>query len=356
GYLSTFTVSDAPPVNPEQSGRLQLAQWLTSPKNPLAARVAVNRVWHHLFGRGLVSTVDNFGVNGDKPSHPELVDHLAGAFIHQGWSVKKLVRTLVLTRAYQLGSEATEKHLTRDPANVLVWRHAPRRLTAEEVRDTILASSGTLQRTPPAGSPTSKLKMIEIRDNGPEAKGIHEAADRALYRSVYLPLLRGLTPKTLAAFDPVEQNLVTGQRDETTVPTQALFLLNSSFVRNHSLALALRVLYDDAKTDRDRVRKSFLLTLGREPAAAETEAALSFLDDYRETYRQARGGDLWTSLTATQAPQAAAAAAAPEDPDNIDRTDVVVRDEIIPVQTPEAAAWTAFAQSLYGSAEFRYLR
>ena len=107
GFLTAFAVPDAATVNPKQSGRLELAQWLTSPKNPLTPRVIVNRVWQHLFGQGIVSTVDNFGVTGDTPSHPELLDHLATRFVRDGWSVKKLVRALVLSRAYQLSSEAT---------------------------------------------------------------------------------------------------------------------------------------------------------------------------------------------------------------------------------------------------------
>lgn len=356
GFLSTFAVPDAPAIPEDQSGRLQLAQWLTSRHNPLTSRVIVNRVWQHLFGQGLVSTVDNFGVNGEPPSHPELLDHLALRFIEDGWSLKRLVRTLVLTRTYQLGSTATSPHLAQDPANRLYWRHTPRRLAAEEVRDAILASAGTLQSTPPRGSPASKLKMIEIRDNGPEARGLYEAADRALYRSVYLPLVRGITPKALAAFDPVEQNLVTGRREETTVPTQALFLLNSSFVRNQSLALAVKLLHDDVPTDGDRVRQAFLVTLGRFPVESEVAAATAFLDDYRVAYRRSRTGNVWASLNPSSPTPATTVAGAPEDPDNIDRSDVAVREEIVPVQTPEAAAWAAFAQALFGSAEFRYLR
>src|SRR5690606_37392447 len=102
GFLSAFEVPGAPAVNPEQSGRLELAAWLTSDRNPLTPRVFVNRVWQHLYGRGLVSTVDNFGVNGDEPTHPELLDHLATRFISEGWSVKRLVRSIVLSRSYQL--------------------------------------------------------------------------------------------------------------------------------------------------------------------------------------------------------------------------------------------------------------
>jgi hypothetical protein len=258
GFLTTFTVPDAPGINPQHSGRLELAQWLTSPQNALTARVAVNRVWQHLFGAGLVSTVDNFGVMGDTPSHPELLDYLAARFIREGWSVKQLVRELTLTRAYQLGTDAPALHRETDPANRLVWRHSPRRLNAEEMRDGMLAAAGRLDLTPPGPSPARELKMVEMRDNGPEARKITEAADHALFRSVYLPLLRGVTPQALEAFDPVSQTLVTGTRDSTTVPTQALFLLNSTFVRQQSLACAERLLNQDGRSDGRRASRKSL--------------------------------------------------------------------------------------------------
>ena len=163
------------------------------------------------------------------------------------------MRTLVLTHAYQLGADAPAAWREIDPANRLVWRHTPRRLDAEEIRDAMLASAGRLQLEPPAGSPARELKMIEMRDNGPEAGAIREAADRSDVRSIYLPLLRGVTPEALEAFDPVEQTLVTGQRETTTVPTQALFLLNSAFVRQQSLALAESLLAKSQATDLDRI-------------------------------------------------------------------------------------------------------
>ena len=173
----------------------------------------VNRVWKHLFGRGIVSTVDNFGTTGDPPSNPALLDHLAARFVREGWSIKRLVRSVVLSRAYGLSSEVDPAHLAADPADRLVWRHEPRRLDAEEIRDAMLATAGSLSRDRPAGSAAQKLKMIEMRDNGPEARAIHERADSSHYRSVYLPLLRGITPHTLGAFDPVEQTLVTDERE-----------------------------------------------------------------------------------------------------------------------------------------------
>jgi hypothetical protein len=324
GFLTALAVPGAPEVNPKQSGRLELARWLTHPRNPLTARVIVNRVWARLFGEGIVATVDNFGVRGDRPAHAELLDHLALRFVRGGWSVKKLVRALVMTRAYQLGADAAAGQRAIDPANRLVWRHTPRRLDAEELRDAMLAAAGTLRAGRPAGSPAGKLRMVEMQDNGPQARAIHAEADRCTHRSVYLPLLRGLTPHTLGAFDPVEQTLVTGRRDVTTVPGQALYLLNSLFVRRQALALAERLLAEKEATDPARIRKAYRLTLGRVPSAREIERAKDFLDTYEGQYGR-------------EAPRGAAGA-----------------DAVRPKGT-RAAAWLALVQALFGCVEFRYV-
>jgi hypothetical protein len=331
GFLSAFKVPGAPKVDPKASGRLELAQWLASPNNPLTARVLVNRVWGRLFGQGIVSTVDNFGVTGDRPSHPELLDHLAQRFIRDGWSLKKLVRAVVLTRAYQLGSDEPATHRAIDPANRLVWRHSPRRLDAEEIRDAMLASAGTLDRSRPRGSATMHLKMIEIQDNGPEARALHAHADQSTHRSVYLPLVRGITPRTLEAFDPVEQTLVTGAREATTVPRQALYLLNSPFVRQQSLALVKQLLEGKNLSDADRIRKAYRLTLGRPPAEKEIQRVRRFLDEYESAAR------------ALQTPRA-----------NI--VGPPTFEEMILAKDARSAAWLGFAQSLFASAEFRYLK
>ncbi len=285
----------------------------------------VNRVWQHLFGRGLVSTVDNFGTTGDRPSHPELLDHLAQRFQRDGWSVKKLVRTLVLTRAYQLSSVASAEHRALDPGNRLVWRHAPRRLDAEEIRDAMLAAAGTLDRGRPAGSPAMKLRMVEMADDGAEANAIRAEAERSTYRSVYLPLLRGLTPLTLAAFDPVEQTLVTGQRDATTVPGQALFLLNSPFVRRQALVIAERLLADTRTSDAQRIRTAYRVVLGRSPSEKEVERVQGYLADYALA---ARG------LFQPRKPAG---------------------DDVVRPRDARSASWLSFVQALFGSAEFRYV-
>jgi cytochrome c553 len=355
GFLTAFEVPGAATVNPKQSGRLELAAWLTSPKNPLAPRVAVNRVWQHLFGTGIVNTVDNFGITGGAPSHPELLDHLAGRFIADGWSVKKLVRQLVLTRAYQLSADAPAANRTADPANRLVWRHAPRRLAAEEVRDAALAAAGTLDLNRPARSPAGGLPMVEIRDNGPEAKTINEKADGARYRSVYLPLLRGITPHALEAFDPVDQTLVSGTRDATTVPSQALFLLNSPFVRTQALALAERVLKDERGTDADRVGAAYRLALGRAPTEKEVDRARAFVAEYESAYR-ANPPAATKPREPKAGPQPRKPNEPPANPDDLDQTGEPVAEDVVQAKDAKTAAWMAFAQALLGSAEFRYLR
>jgi mono/diheme cytochrome c family protein len=379
GFLTTFEVPGAAKVNPKQSGRLELAQWLTSPKNPLTARVAVNRVWQHLFGTGIVNTVDNFGVMGGAPSHPELLDYLADRFVRgdwanperqrgggvhpvadapgspKPWSVKKLVRELVLTRAYQLGTDATPEHLAADPANRLLWRHSPRRLSAEEIRDATLAAAGSLDLKRPPASPAKELKMVEMRDNGPEARTINDKADAAAHRSVYLPLLRGVTPKALEAFDPVEQTLVTGTRETTTVPGQALYLLNSAFVRKQSLALAERLLKDDG-TDAERVAEAYRRVLGRSPTEKEAERALDFLGEYESLAREFYPDNLAPPPRLVKKPVAKKVDDPPFDPDQIDQTGEPVTEESIRPKDAKTAAWLAFAQALFASAEFRYVK
>jgi hypothetical protein len=312
GFLSLIDVPDAPKVAPDHSGRLELAQWLTSPRNPLTARVMVNRVWQHLFGQGLVTSVDNFGVTGDTPSHPELLDHLASRFMREGWSIKKLVRTLVLTRAYKLSADTSAANRNVDPGNRLVWRHTPRRLDAEEIRDAMLSTAGTLVPHRLPGSAAQDFKVIELGNSGPQAKLLEKTAASSKHRSVYLPLVRGITPRALEVFDFAEQGLVTGSRDTTTVATQALYLLNDPFVRRQSMALAERVLQRAGSvSDGTRIDFAYRVTLGRPATTAEIALAESYLTDF---------------------------AAASEGPDR------------------RVAAWTSFCQALLASAEFRYVR
>ncbi len=365
-FLSLVSFPSQPQIPAGHSGRLELAQWIASPQNPLTPRVYVNRVWQHLFGTGIVSTVDNFGAMGDQPANAELLDYLAQRFIREGWSTKKLVRGIVLSHAYRLGTEVPPGYSDIDPADRLVWRHAPRRLEAEEVRDSILTSSGQLALDHPKGSPAMGLRMIEIRDDGPVVASILAAADHSPYRSVYLPLLRGETPRPLAAFDPVVQTLVTGQREATTVPTQSLFMLNAPFVRRASLMLAGFLLSPEYSDDNARIREAYRRVLGRDPKPGETARVKTFLADYSASWLKAY----------PVPPSSPRPPIVPAQYDTSDMTAGVVRsdgltqdDEVLASKTPEPnpfmtvtpaganqAAWGAFVQALYGSAEFQFVR
>jgi len=307
-------------------------------------------VWQHLFGEGIVITVDNFGVMGDRPSNPALLDYLAQQLIRDGWSTKKLVREIVLSHTYRLGSETSAPYLEIDPANRLLWRHAPRRLEAEELRDSVLASSGKLELTPPAGSPAAILPMIEIADDGRPAYSMRDAATKSVHRSVYLPLLRDITPPSLAAFDPVTQTLVTGHRDATTVPVQALFMLNSNFVREQSLVLADKLLAEKGQTQEHLLSEAYQLVLCRPPSKEEESRDLSFLEKYEATFKNLPPHSSATQIAKKESPHMVLAG-----DDGIDHMEEPI---VVPVQPKEAkeAAWMGFVQSLYASAEFQFVR
>lgn len=381
GFISLIHCADQPKVNPNQSGRLELAYWLTSEKNPLAQRVIVNRIWQHLFHQGLVTTVDNFGVNGDRPSHPELLDYLARRFVQEGWSVKKLVRFIVISHAYRLSADSTAANLAVDPANRLIWRHSPRRLDAEEIRDASLAASGKLNLSRPEASLAKNLKVIEIRNNGQEARNLADQSSSSIHRSLYLPLVRGVTPRSLEVFDFAEQGMVSGSRDVTTVPTQALYLLNDPFIRRQSLALAEQLLHKAESNDTDRLHAAYQLAFGRPATDAELEQGTRYLVEFEWTLRETLNASLAESakdvhstvsaldpanaiaaaeVVASPMPAGALAAnaqpAAPPNPDDIDPTDVEIKEEVVEAKDARTAAWASFCQALLGSAEFRYLK
>lgn len=263
------------------SGRRELAQWIASPDNPLTARVMVNRIWLQLFGRGLVPTADDFGMAGRPPSHPELLDHLALRFMDEGWSVKKLIKYIVLSHTYQLSSHSQARAREIDPDNIWLWRMSPRRLDAESLRDSILAVSGQLQLTPPQGSvvsqggegPVSRPRL----GGDPVMAAINDPRDTR--RSIYLPIIRDNLPESLALFDAADPALITSDRKQTTVPSQGLFLLNNAFVLRASEAAAEKLLIHDS--DVERVQLAYRQCYGRSPTVAERSAALTFVQDYQ---------------------------------------------------------------------------
>lgn len=368
GFLSLLTLPGQPQVPADHSGRLQLAEWLVSKSNPLTPRVIVNRVWHNLFGQGLVTTVDNFGVTGDKPSHPELLDYLAGRFVHDGWSIKSLVRSLVLTRTYRLSSAELPANIEVDPSNRLLWRHAPRRLNAEELRDATLASAGTLDRNRPEASAARDLQMVELLDSSPVARKLEVASRRSISRSIYLPLLRHLTPTSLQVFDFAEQGMVTGKRDATTVATQALYLLNDSFLRKQSLDLAQRVLQRDVADDVARVDLVYRRVLGRVPSTDESARAIEYLKNYEAAARELVASGDWMPRAESFSPGVDAVAEAgdeigkagkdevPINPDELPAVEAPIVDEQLPPVDAKTAAWASLCQALFGSAEFRYTK
>ncbi len=283
----------------DTSGRLELAEWLASPDHHLTARVIVNRVWHWLFGRGLVESVDNFGASVAAPSHPELLDYLAQEFIADGWSIKRLIKRIVTSSVYQLDTKHVEVNHLADPDNRLLWRMNSRRLDAETIRDSMLAASGLLDLEPPAGS------IIALAGDGPIGgdrfmvlqESEIESANHT-HRSLYLPIARTVQAETLAVFDFSDPAIVRGARETTIVPPQALYLMNDDFVEKAAAAMAGRVMRESGFDQRFEL--ACRLAYGRAPLPDELAAARKF------------GGD-------------------------------------------DPAAWTAICRALFGSADFLFL-
>ncbi|CAN5698205.1 PSD1 and planctomycete cytochrome C domain-containing protein [soil metagenome] len=278
GFPRAIDLGESIPVPPDQSGRLELANWLTHPDHPLTSRVLVNRVWHHLLGAGLVRTVDHFGSTGDPPSHPELLDHLALGFDENGRSLKRLIREIVLSRTYRQASTNDEKSFQQDPENHLLWRATKRRLDAEAIRDAMLAASGELDLERPLASLVGRV----IGDRPIALIGLDKKLptdlDGAKHRSVYLPIIRDRLPDVLDLFDFADASLVTGARETTNVPTQALYLMNSPFVQERAEAMADRLARESDNVE-GRVRLAFLFCFGRLPEAEESRRVSEFLGE-----------------------------------------------------------------------------
>ena len=247
GFLQVASGADdaKPDIAAGQSGRIELAKWLTSPENPLTPRVMANRVWQQLFGRGIVSTTDNFGIRGTSPTHPELLDFLAKNFIDGRWSVKSLVRKIIQSKTYQQNSSMVS---SSDPENRYLRRQNCRPVRAETLRDSILAIAGELRREPQE-SAVGALGMYAIQTSGKRDPSLAKTGDLRR-RSVYMPVIRGAVPPSLAIFDLPNPDLVTGTRSETTVPAQALFMMNSKFMRDMCQAMSTKLCKDHDEMDR----------------------------------------------------------------------------------------------------------
>ena len=318
-----------PTLSNEQSGRLELGRWLASPDHPLTARVLVNRLWRWHFGTGLVRTTDNFGTTGELPSHPELLDWLALRITAGGWSIKELHRTILLSATYRMSSRFDARAYAKDPGNRLRWRWSRRRLEAEALRDTLLSVSGQLDLA--IGGTLLKVKNGSYVTS--VASAITDEYDNRR-RSVYVPVIRSALYDLFQAFDFADPSGLSGNRSTTTVAPQALFFMNSTFVREQARRTAERV--RRAPTDRERLVTLYRLAVGRSPTEEDTERAFRFLAHYE---REAHRGD----------------AAEGHDPDGQDPDGQGPDGQGPDGQDAETLAWQALCRALFASNEFVYV-
>ena len=274
GFLEvvSFSPGKSLDIPEDQSGRKELAEWLSHPNHPLTARVMTNRIWQHLFGEGLVRSSDNFGTLGDTPSHPELLDWLANQLVRNNWSIKHLIRLIVLSDTYQQEAKLSPES---DPDN-RAWQHQNRRpLSAEAIRDSMLAISGLLNREK-IESAVGNLGDQAIANSASQG-GANSAIDQNRNRSVYLPMIRNAMPKVLEIFDMANPDMVTGKRPQTTVPAQALYLMNSPFVQEMALVTSRRILenHDDIESALEDV---YIDCLSRKPTTGEISNAKEYID------------------------------------------------------------------------------
>jgi len=292
GFVQVLHHAETPVIEPDSNGRRELAEWLTSKENALTARVMVNRIWLHLFGEGIVRTPDNFGTTGQAPSHPELLDYLALQFMEKDWSVKTLIREIVLSRTYRMSSDFHAGNYQQDPGNEFLWRANPRRLDAEAIRDSILAASGQIELKRPRASYIAEMGDVRV--------GIRVNEDTinvaSVHRSVYLPVVRDVIPEALALFDFAEPDVVRGSRESTNVPSQALYLMNNAFVSGQARAMAERLVESTEKTD-ERVEQAFRLVYCRAPNAKELDATNTLfrsMDTHSSTSGQRQESEMLT--------------------------------------------------------------
>ena len=269
---------EMPGFSGQHSGRRELAEWLVNDHHPLTSRVLVNRVWRWHFGRGLVASADNFGLLGEKPSHPELLDWLAKEFIHRKWSLKEMHRVILLSNTYQQSTHVSSEAATADPDNRLWSRFPVRRLAAEEIRDSLLFVSGQLDATM-GGS------LLKVKNRGYLFD--HTSIDTTDYnsprRSLYLPVIRNNVFEMFQLLDFPDPAVPTGDRATTTVAPQALMMMNSDFVMQAADALAGRVLTTDS-ADSERVKEIYVTCLGREPSNEEISQDLQLIKDTLQTF------------------------------------------------------------------------
>jgi hypothetical protein len=328
GFLQVLSSEKLRIDQKKESGRRELADWLTRNDNPLTARVMVNRIWQHLLGEGIVRSVDNFGHLGESPSHEELLDTLAVEFMNNGWSMKSLIRRIALSRTYAINTDYREDAFLKDPDNRLLWRANRKRLTAESLRDSLLQISGDLDLEP-GESPVAGLSALAIDNSSQGSSG--QKTDVAK-RSLYLPIVRNELPSFLVTFDFADPDIVTGRRPETNVPAQAMYLMNNAFVKARASALAAQLLNPESSasaadgtetTPGDESEKS-------ESAEVQDDSSVC-VSAFERIFSRAP-----TSAEITKLVDYVSAATASG-------------------QVSREAAWTEILQALFASTEFRML-
>ena len=310
GTIQVVSWEKLPEIPTGESGRRQLADWLADRRNPLTARVMVNRIWQKLFGEGIVRSVDYFGTRGETPSHPKLLDHLATRFMQSGqhgWSQKQLIRSLVLSRTYRLSSTNDATAMQVDPDNRLLWRMNRGRLDAEAIRDSLLAVSGELITS--NGGPALVLEEVEncgalVQQgvNPPNYNHRKSRPEQEVQRSIYLPVMRTNTTnldRIRTHFDFVNPAQIAGQRSQTVVPTQALFVMNNELFRKRAKALADQLVTDFPQAD-VRLEQLWLRVFSRPITDTERSAVTTFLRelDYAPTEANEKVGEsvAWQEL------------------------------------------------------------
>jgi Protein of unknown function (DUF1553)/Protein of unknown function (DUF1549)/Planctomycete cytochrome C len=308
GFLQVLGGQKLPPEE-KGSGRLELAQWITDPNNPLTARVMVNRIWQHHFGRGIVDTPNDFGVRGKAPTHPELLDYLAAEFKQSGWSLKKMHKLIMLSATYQLSSEERGENAAVDTNNELFWRFNRLRLDAEEIRDAMLAVSGTLDRAMGGEHPFPPENDWHFSQHKPFV-AVYETNKR----SVYLMQQRIKKQPFLEVFDGADPNATTGVRAISTTPIQALFMMNAPFVHEQADKFAMRIGRAES-SETKRIDFAYRLIYGRPAARDEIKMGRDYLQAAREA----------------------------------------MKDTNVPAQEQHHAALASYARVLFGSNEFLYV-